>query len=282
MVAIKNYLQDGLNPQSKNAKAAAGQLWSRIGATKGLAGAIGRATFKVHNYDFITMSIVRCFIGKATPWEIQETLMLASYLGIVNADSVQKYCDDNLGVDCGGFVAAYWGIGCPHMASPRPVTGTGYKPRTIWGMINQRRKKASDVQTGDAAIFFDGNFSGGLDVLAKKKVDGTYDLTSGTIAFHIGLVNMPNCNGNSFTNISMADSSGSESTLAAVDGATGGNGVRTYALPIDNTGHANGYVYAQSGKKRVYFVAPPPGAGAETAWAVPASGSISSYLGWES
>jgi len=35
-------------------------------------------------------------------------------------------------VDCGGFVAAYWGGEVPHMAAPNPKFATGISPRSFW------------------------------------------------------------------------------------------------------------------------------------------------------
>ncbi len=274
---IKNYLQNEKNPQSKRAKVAEQALWSGIASTKGLAGAMSRATFKFHNYDFISLSIKRCFIGKASPWEIQETLMLASFLGLLESDTAQNYCDNNLGVDCGGFVAAYWGLDCPHMSDPRPANATGYLPRTFWGARSRRRKSVSEVKRGDAAIFFDGSFKNGPDTLATRLSDGSYDLTTGTKAFHIGLVDSASFIADKFQTMDIADSSGSHSDL------TGGNGVRHYALKLEGTGKSGEFVYVdKGGGERVYFVGPPGGAQPETAWKIPAAESIKSYLEWSS
>jgi hypothetical protein len=84
------------------------------------------------DYDYIPASIHRTFIGKACPWEIQETIQLGSSISVINRENIDKYCRDNIGVDCGGFVAAYWGEAVPHMAEPNPPMATGISPRSFW------------------------------------------------------------------------------------------------------------------------------------------------------
>ena len=86
-------------------------------------------TFNFNDYDYINNSIDRCFIGKACPWEIQETLQLASEVGAVTETNLLEFCRSSLGVDCGGFVANYWGEACPHMVKVNPLGWNGILPR---------------------------------------------------------------------------------------------------------------------------------------------------------
>ncbi len=53
--------------------------------------------------------IARTYIGKGTPADVARTLTLAVRYGLVAADtaSLQKYCDDYVGLDCSGFVTNY-------------------------------------------------------------------------------------------------------------------------------------------------------------------------------
>jgi hypothetical protein len=45
-------------------------------------------------------------------------------------------------VDCGGFVAAYWGEEVPHMVEPNPKFATGISPRSIWADSGTTEKEA--------------------------------------------------------------------------------------------------------------------------------------------
>src|SRR3954467_1373219 len=78
---ILNYLQNNKNPQSARAKVAETAL---RGAIQRVIGNVNnQKTFRYSEYDYINNSIKRCFIGKACPWEIQETLQLASEIGAI-------------------------------------------------------------------------------------------------------------------------------------------------------------------------------------------------------
>ena len=221
-------------------------------------------TFNFDDYDYIPTSIHRTFIGKACPWEIQETIQLASSIGIVNDQNIDKYCHDNVGVDCGGFVAAYWGEAVPHMAAPNPAMATGISPRSFWAdsttwpdVLRRRRTDAGAIQPGDAAIFFKGVKDNNPDILAKKGSDGQWIEGSGSQAFHIGVVNNIGASGGAITMLEIAESSGAASIF-------GGNGVNVRTAQVAGTGKSGAYVYAEVGsKERIYFLAPIPGAGPE-------------------
>ena len=75
--------------------------------------------------------------------------------GLVDDKTLTTYGENILGIDCGGFVANYWGIGRPSETTRSPTGATGYKPRTIWGMFpSQQWRSAGEIQADDAAVFF--------------------------------------------------------------------------------------------------------------------------------
>jgi hypothetical protein len=228
-----------------------------------------RDTFNFNGYDYINNSIKRCFIGKACPWEIQETLQLASQVGAVSESGLLEYCRDKLGVDCGGFVANYWGEGCPHMVNVKPAGWDGILPRNFWAdahywpdVMSRRRQSADKVAQGDAAIFFKDVKNNNPDIVKQR--DSNHKLIQGTgsEAFHIGVVESAEYSGENFTKLEIADSSGMKSKF-------GGNGVNVRLVGIQSTGKSGKWVYCQCGAaERIYFVAPPAGWGPETAYTI--------------
>lgn len=128
---ILRYLQAGRTETASNGALALKELNGKLGRAKG-APAANAPTFVFKDFTYIRSSINRSFIGKATPWELQETLQLASHLGLVSRDNAATWCRKNLGVDCGGFVAAFWGVGVPHLNNLQPWGSTGILPRGFW------------------------------------------------------------------------------------------------------------------------------------------------------
>ncbi|CDI04454.1 hypothetical protein BN873_980055 [Candidatus Competibacter denitrificans Run_A_D11] len=260
---IVMYLQNSGDRQTK-ANVVENAFWEKL--TKANKGKSLRylKTFNFDDYDYIPASIHRTFIGKACPWEIQETIQLGSSIGVINRDNVDKYCRDNIGVDCGGFVAAYWGEAVPHMAGPNPPMATGISPRSFWSdsktwpdVIRRRRTDPTAIQPGDAAIFFEGVKGNNPDIMARKDSNGNWIKDSGSKAFHIGLVNDISASGTAITKLEIAESSGAPSIY-------GGNGVNVRTARVTSTGKSNSYVYAEVGQnERIYFLAPIPGAGPE-------------------
>ena len=193
-----------------------------------------------------------------------ETLQLASELGLTNPDTVYKYCSDNLGVDCGGFVAAYWGEGVPHMADTQPVGSLGFLPRTFWSDSHlwpdvraRRRKSAGEISPGDAAIFFKDIKGDDPDIAKQRDGNGKLIEGTGSEAFHIGLVNGVSGGGDKITQLEIAESSGAASKF-------GSDGVNVRFATIQASGIARGLVYAQTGaNERIYFLGPPAGWGPE-------------------
>lgn len=259
---VINYLQNGKDPQSSNAQLAYQALMSKL-RTKNPSFVTAK-TFNFEDYDYINQSISRCFIGKACPWEVQETIQLAALLGLVDSTNAYKYSTSRLGVDCGGFVANYWGVGVPHMTQPVPFGATGFSPRSFWAdsktwpdVIKRRRTATTAIQPGDAAIFFKDLKDDNPDIMkqrdaSNKLIDGT-----GSEAFHIGLVNRVGASASDITMLEIAESSGARSQY-------GGSGVNVRAANVTGTGKSGKYVYAKAGANEwIYFVAPPAGAGPE-------------------
>jgi hypothetical protein len=260
---ILMYLQNSGDQQTK-ANIIENAFWEKL--TKANKGKSLRylKIFNFDDYDYIPMSIHRTFIGKACPWEIQETIQLGSSIGVINRENVDKYCHDNLGVDCGGFVAAYWGEAVPHLVAPTPSMATGISPRSFWAdsstwpdVKRRRRTAATEIRIGDAMIFFEGIKDNNPDIPAQKGSDGNWIKGSGSKAFHIGLVNDISASGSVITKLVVAESSGAGSIY-------GGNGVNIRTIKVTATGKSGTYVYAEvSQNERIYFVAPISGAGPE-------------------
>ena len=264
---IINYLEHKGGHQDKNAMAAERALRALLPAATKIPHVNRLKTFNYKDYDYINHSILRCFIGKASPWEIQETLQLASEVGAVTESGLAEYCRSSLGVDCGGFVANYWGEACPHMSNVAPAGWNGILPRGFWSntklwpdVMSRRRQNVSAVQTGDAAIFFKDVKDNNPDIAKQRDSNNKLIAGTGSEAFHIGLVNKPGCAGDEFTSLEIAESAGSPSIY-------GGSGVNVRAANVDSTGKSGKWVYCQTGtNERIYFVAPPPGWGPETAY----------------
>ena len=150
---IRNYLQNNVDSsatrdQALRAIAAWGELQKAI--VKRLGGQ-PKATFTIGEDTYFLLSLQRAFWGKGAPSEIQDALWLATSLGVVKAAGVTSYCLDCLGVDCGGFVANYWGFGKPSAQQLKPAGSEGMLPRQFWAEAGSRRRARPDqIRQGDA------------------------------------------------------------------------------------------------------------------------------------
>lgn len=245
---IRNYLQDGKAPQSDRAAAAYSRLVQALRRQPGLTSGPLPAVFTVQGDQYASMSLWRVYHGKGAPDEIQDALWLASVCGLVDENNLATYCDQNLGIDCGGFVANYWGIGRPSLTQPNPNGATGFKPRTIWGLApSLRRARPEDIAVDDAAIFFQDVKNDDPNIAAHQIAGGGYDTTSGSQAFHIGLVSAVSVvPGSTDINLEIAESSGATA-------ASGGNGVNVRPLGRVSTTVARHLVWCPSGRNRIYF-----------------------------
>lgn len=245
---VRNYLQSGKGAQATRAATAYSQLMSGLPKLAGLAaGKPLPDVFQVQGDQYIKTSLWRVYNGKGAPNEIQDAIWLASVCGLVDSASLRGYVDNNLGVDCGGFVANYWGIGRPSVTNTNPNGATGYLPRTIWGLNpGLRRKNPSEIQVDDAAVFFKDVKSDDPNIPAKKNSEGSYDTSSGSQAFHIGVVSSVSVSGNQ-VDLEIAESSGAPAS-------SGGNGVNVRSLGKVTATVAKGLVYCPDGANRIYFV----------------------------
>lgn len=254
---IRNYLQNNLDSQGTRDQAQRAQrAYAALSAA--IAKRLGRApgtTFTINGDQYFLLSLQRVYWGKGAPSEIQDALWLATLLGVIGSGEVDRYCRECLGVDCGGFVANYWGFGKPSATNLNPAGSSGMLPRTFWNEASTRRRaRPEHIRPGDAAIFFEGKVAGNdPSTLAPKNTDGTYDTCKGTKAFHIGLVNSVSVLGDKVTALSIAESSGAASTF-------GGNGVNVRNVAVLSTTIGSGLVGCSvSASARIYFVAPRDG-----------------------
>jgi len=248
MASVRNYLQDGMGGQSTRAGQAYASLMAALPKLVGLpAGKPLPENFEVKGDKYIRTSLWRVYHGKGAPDEIQDAIYLASLCNLVGASTLGAYADNNLGIDCGGFVANYWGIGHPNSTTPSPTGATGYLPRTIWGLAaSLRRKSASEIQPNDAAVFFKDVKDNNPDIPAQK-VNGSFDTSSGSQAFHIGVVSSVTVvGGGNQISLEIAESSGATAS-------SGGNGVNVRSLGTVTATVAKGLVYCMDGQNRVYF-----------------------------
>jgi hypothetical protein len=87
-------------------------------------------------------SLYDCFIGKGNPDKIRTTLRVAAGLGLVAGTraALQQYLTNNIGMDCSGFAAAYFG------------------PKTYWSipistLMQPAVRQLSEVRQGTALIW---------------------------------------------------------------------------------------------------------------------------------
>lgn len=246
-IQIKNYLQSGMGTQSANAANAYRAL---LAALPKLVGKPLGNVFEVDGDKYLTSSLWRVYNGKGAPNEIQDALYLALLCGLVDGRKLQTYADSNLGIDCGGFVANYWGMGRPSESDLSPEGATGFKPRTIWGKYPKlQRKAASEIDADDAAVFFKDVKNDDPNIAAQPKAaGGGYDSSTGSQAFHIGVVqSVTAIAGTNLVDLTIAESSGAPA-------ASGGNGVNVRALGQVKATVAKGLVWCPDGDNRIYFV----------------------------
>ncbi len=217
-VGVRNYLQSGLGAQSTSAGDAYRTLAAALAAQLKLRGALP-GVFIVEGEQYVSRSLWRVYNGKGAPDEIQSALWLASLCRLVDFSTVNSYTDRCLGVDCGGFVANYWGMGHPTPTDQNPDGATGFKPRTIWEMNRDlHRRQASSIQVGDAAVFFKDVRQDNPDLAAQQKAEGGYDTSSGSQAFHIGVVSDALCQpGAGAVTLEIAESSGARARAGGTE-----------------------------------------------------------------
>ena len=242
--SIRNYLESGLGLQSVRAETAGSRLFSALTARLGITGNYP-PVFTFEGAEIVTKSIRRVFMGKGAPGEIQAVLWLAARCGLLDRGNISSYCDGNLGIDCAGFVANYWGIGRPTAGDDHPVGWSGLKPRYIWHTNRAfRRKDWSEIRVGDGVVCFRG--------VRKDNPDQAHSRNSyGSDAFHIGLVAyIAPVARDSTIRLRIAESSGAQRS-------DGGNGVNVREVGEVEVKVARALVYYESAnQERSYFVGP--------------------------
>jgi hypothetical protein len=238
-VSVRNYLKSGTGHQSQRALAARAKLIAGLLKLLKPKGGILPHVFEVQGKTCVRESLYRVYIGKGAPDEIQTALWLASLCNLVSVSTKDSYTDQNLGLDCGGFVANYLGEGRPSPTELKPYGSTGILPRNIWVKNkSMHRDHPSRIQTGDVAVFFR-NFKG--DDLACR----------GCEAFHIGLVSRCHWSESDNTiDLEIADSRGSPSQF-------GGDGVNIRSLDHAKSNVSNKLAYCVAGNNRIYFTDAP-------------------------
>ncbi len=100
----------------------------------------------VYRADMITTwpDMMRPYIGKGSPDDIRMAIRLAIHFGLLanTISAVQKYCDDNIGLDCSGFALAYYATKWTSIADVRDKA--------------QKITRLEDIRTGDALIWNSG------------------------------------------------------------------------------------------------------------------------------
>lgn len=248
---IRNYLQSGKGQQSVNAQALKAKFYRAIAKERGFRGN-PPARFDIFQYDYTINTFERVFMGKGAPDEIQDTLWVMDRLGVVDGGSVNGLCDLNLGIDCGGFVANYWGFGRPTPDSPVPSGWSGWTPRMFWeANPSGRRKHLDQVRIGDAVIFFTSVKDDNPNLKAKDLGGGKFDTSVGSKAEHIGLTDgyEPMADPKRIL-LWVTDSSGAKR-------ASGWNGVTTRTIDVEVGIDRQGWVYGKTDTGgRLYFLAP--------------------------
>lgn len=89
------------------------------------------------------------FVGKGSPKEIADVLKLAVAFGFVEPviHAMQKYCDKNIGIDCSGFAANYFGL------TPKEICNTG---AGVMAPESKRIGRLEEVRVGTAIVFKSG------------------------------------------------------------------------------------------------------------------------------
>lgn len=95
-----------------------------------------------------SVKILQPYQGKGSPEEIQMVLKLAVGCGLLtpNRDALQRYCDENIGLDCNGFVGNY--VRAEGHASLTPGTHI-----SRFSALGTKRSAISEIQPRDVMVF---------------------------------------------------------------------------------------------------------------------------------
>ncbi len=136
---IDRYLNNGLKlKRNQDADKAKDALLNGIAGELTVAYP-GPLTFTIAGLAYTRLKLQRVFTGKGAPEDIRNVVRLASRFKLTDAQTVDKYCTTNIGLDCNGFAGNFWGI----------------DPSTSIDQYDVHRRRAvADVAAGDAMIFY--------------------------------------------------------------------------------------------------------------------------------
>lgn len=92
---------------------------------------VNRTPLEIAGREEIRMPAVRPFYGKGSPEDCQIVLQLATLLGLTTPERLQHWANDNIGLDCNGFVGNYlfhvvlkadWRVNADSKTQPGPST----------------------------------------------------------------------------------------------------------------------------------------------------------------
>lgn len=106
------------------------------------------------------------FCGKGSPEDIAAAVKLAVAFGLVegNVAAMQKFCDENIGIDCSGFASNYFGL------DAKSVCNLG---AAKMAPADKRVKKLEEVRAGTAIVFKSGKHVALVDKVTQKDSDPT-------------------------------------------------------------------------------------------------------------
>jgi hypothetical protein len=100
------------------------------------------------------------FVGKGSPSEIVTAIKVAVAFGHAEPtlQSIQAYCDKNIGVDCSGFASNFFGL------SAEETVRTGAK---VMAPMSKRVRRLEDVRCGTAIVFTNGKHVALVDTITN-------------------------------------------------------------------------------------------------------------------
>jgi len=120
----------------------------------------GSWTTTVFKANVITIwpDLIRPFLGKGTPEDIRFVLRLAIHFELLKPikSQMQRYCDENVGIDCSGFASAYYG------GSWMGKDAKDYRDSAT------RVKKIADISPNDSIVFQNGKHIAVIDKITER------------------------------------------------------------------------------------------------------------------
>jgi hypothetical protein len=107
--------------------------------------------------------MMRPYIGKGTPDDIRWAIRLAVHFGLLSSSlsDIQRYCDSNIGIDCSGFAAAYYG---------GRYMGKG---ATYFRDNAPKVTRVEDIRAGDSIVWQSGAHIAVIDKIVETHKEGS-------------------------------------------------------------------------------------------------------------